>query len=105
MSLSRVPEYVNFWQGKPLSERERVVPSHTRRAWKRPKSDYGSRDLSRGNNKTRLATVMEGTDDSVLVSANRSADNNSAMKKSHFGDHDKVVHIILYYPPIYINGL
>lgn len=39
---------------------------------------------------------MEGTDDSVLVSANRSADNNSAMKKSHFGDHDKVVHYIIH---------
>ena len=40
---TNVPEYINFWEGKPLSERQFGVPMHERNAWVRPKSDYGTR--------------------------------------------------------------
>ena len=63
VTLTRIPEYVNFWQGKPLSEREQTVPSHTRKAWKRPKSDYGLHFRPRSGSSKALATVLEGGDD------------------------------------------
>ena len=62
VNLTRVPEYVNFWQGKPLSQREHGNPTHSRALWKRPKSDYGSRLLARKTGDNALATVMEGED-------------------------------------------
>ena len=63
MALTRVPEYVNFWQGKPLSQREHLIPSQPRRAWQRPKSDYGSRFRPHSGSNKVLGTVLEGADD------------------------------------------
>ena len=62
VNLTRVPEYVNFWQGKQLSQREHGNPTHSRALWKRPKSDYGSRLLACKTGDNALATVMEGED-------------------------------------------
>lgn len=38
-----MPEYFNFWEGKPLLQRDFGVKVHKRKAWQRPKSDYGTR--------------------------------------------------------------
>lgn len=45
--MTRIPEYFNFWEGKPLLERDYGVQVHQRKAWHRPKSDYGSRFYSK----------------------------------------------------------
>ena len=42
-----MPEYFNFWEGKPLLQRDYGVKVHKRKAWRRPKSDYGSGLISR----------------------------------------------------------
>ena len=44
--MTRIPEYFNFWEGKPLLERDYGVQVHQRKAWHRPKSCYGSRFYS-----------------------------------------------------------
>lgn len=46
--LTRTPEYINFWEGKPLLQRDYGVKVHKRKPWRRPKSDYGSRFFTRG---------------------------------------------------------
>ena len=51
--MTRTPEYFNFWEGKPLLERDYGVEVHRRKAWSRPKSDYGSRFYVRRVNKHR----------------------------------------------------
>ena len=62
------PEYFNFWEGKPLSERGGMV-IHERKQWKRPKSDYGSRYYTRTKsagsrkNSNNLAKVAEAWGD------------------------------------------
>ena len=43
--MTHVPEYFNFWAGKPLLERDFSVGVQKRKPWQRPKSDYGSRGL------------------------------------------------------------
>lgn len=78
VTLTRVPEYVNFWQGKPLSKREYAIPVHSRTAWKRPKSDYGSR-ITVPKNGNALATVMEGVDGDKLA-GDSSKDHSEAEK-------------------------
>jgi hypothetical protein len=78
VALTRVPEYVNFWQGKLLSQREFAIPSHTRRAWQRPKSDYGSRFTGHKNEGKALATLVEGPDDSSQTPSNDSGAYRSA---------------------------
>ena len=78
VTLTRVPEYVNFWQGKPLSKRECALPVHSRTAWKRPKSDYGSR-ITVPKNGNALATVMEGVDGDWLADST-SKDHSAAEK-------------------------
>ena len=45
VKLTRVPEYLDFWAGKPLVQKEFGVPVHKRNTWQRPKSDYGNRFL------------------------------------------------------------
>ena len=49
MSLTRQPEYFDFWLGKPLQERDFGIKTHKRKAWKRPHSDYGNRLGGRRN--------------------------------------------------------
>ena len=49
--LTHVPEYFDFWQGKPLRERDFGVKVQKRKAWQRPKSDYGNRLATRNKNK------------------------------------------------------
>ena len=51
VALGTVPEYFNFWQGKPLKLRDWSVPQHGRKSRQRPKSDYGSHFYSRKNGK------------------------------------------------------
>ena len=46
VALGTVPEYFNFWQGKPLKMRDWSVPQYGRKSRRRPKSDYGSRFYS-----------------------------------------------------------
>ena len=51
--MTHTPEYFNFWEGKPLLERDYGVEVHRRKPWSRPKSDYGSRFYARRVNKYR----------------------------------------------------
>eukprot|EP00731_Ephydatia_muelleri_P022508 Em0015g91a len=57
--LTRVPEYFNFWAGKPLLSKEFGVTVQTRKKWTRPKSDYGTRFFSKRNASCALDTVVE----------------------------------------------
>ena len=59
MYLTRVPEYFNFWAGKPLLSKEFGVTVQTRKKWTRPKSDYGTRFFSKRNASQALDTVVE----------------------------------------------
>lgn len=78
MHLTRVPEYFNFWDGKPLLQRDFGVKVHKRKQWRRPKSDYGTRFFTRkkkdgdddDSNKGRggLETLLERDDSSTLGS-------------------------------------
>ena len=81
VQLTRTPEYFNFWEGKPLLKRDWGVPTHKRKQWHRPKSDYGSRFASRkkkgdGSNEGQgsgllgsgLETLLERDDGSTLGS-------------------------------------
>ena len=77
-----MPEYVNFWQGKPLSKREYSIPVHTRMAWTRPKSDYGSRITVHKSNANTLATVVEGVD----------GDREGGHSRDHTGADGKVTY-------------
>lgn len=43
---THVPEYINFWGGKPLQNRDFGAVVHERKPWKRPTSDYGTRRVS-----------------------------------------------------------
>ena len=43
VQVTSVPEYFNFWEGKPLLERDFSVRVQKRKPWRRPKSDYGNR--------------------------------------------------------------
>ena len=85
-----MPEYVNFWQGKPLSIREHAVPVHKRRAWQRPKSDYGSRTCSRDKSGQALATVMESVDGSIESTNSQLLSNTnkvgSGVRGKYIGD-------------------
>jgi hypothetical protein len=74
-----VPEYFNFWDGKPLLQRDYGVKVQTRKKWQRPKSDYGTRFFTRrkkdgdddDSNKGRgsgLETLLERDDSSTLGS-------------------------------------
>lgn len=72
--MTRVPEYFNFWNMKPIQRREFGVPQHKRRVWNRPKSDYGNRLFGRRrkgegeggggrggvDGEGRLGTLLEG---------------------------------------------
>ena len=58
VTLTRVPEYINFWDGKPLLQREYGVQVHKKKQWLRPKSDYGSR-IKSTKNKDSLGSIME----------------------------------------------
>ena len=49
--VTHVPEYFNFWAGKPLLERDFSVGVQKRKLWRRPKSDYGSRRLDSARKK------------------------------------------------------
>ena len=65
VSLTRIPEYFNFWDGKPLSQREYGAPTHKRKVWQRPKSDYGLRSAGRkkkGGQDGGLSPLDEGDD-------------------------------------------
>ena len=76
--LTRVPEYLNFWEGKPLLQRDFGVKVHKRKHWQRPKSDYGSRFSTRKKkddddgdgrgNMGGLETLLERDDGSTLGS-------------------------------------
>ena len=80
VQLTHTPEYFNFWEGKPLLRREFGVKVHKRRQWQRPKSDYGSRFLTRskkgdgdgeggsGLSGSGLDTLLERSDGSELGS-------------------------------------
>ena len=79
MHLTRVPEYFNFWDGKPLLQRDYGVKVQKRKQWRRPKSDYGTRFFTRkkkdgdddDSNKGRgggLETLLERDDSSTLGS-------------------------------------
>ena len=78
MRLTRVPEYFNFWDGKPLLQRDFGVKVQKRKQWQRPKSDYGTRFFTRkkkngdddDSNKGRggLETLLERDDSSTLGS-------------------------------------
>ena len=87
--LTHTPEYFDFWQGKPLRERDFGIKVHKRKPWKRPKSDYGSRFFTRKNNDNDgqdgknggdddgyggLETLLEGDGDSALNSRRGSRD-------------------------------
>ena len=78
--LTRVPEYVNFWQGKPLLKREHSKPIQPRKAWHRPKSDYGSRFLAHKNESNALDTVLEARDGSTTSSSEERIED---LSKSH----------------------
>ena len=93
VTLTRVPEYLNFWQGKPLSKRENAIPIHTRTAWKRPKSDYGSRMMAHKTSDKALATVMEGED----VGLGRSSTDQWANNKTRSTADGKVTCSSSYY--------
>lgn len=64
VALGTVPEYFNFWQGKPLKLRDWRVPQHGRKSSARPKSDYGSRYYSSKSGKSTQDGGMrdEGTE-------------------------------------------
>ena len=95
--LTSTPEYFDFWQGKPLRERDFGVKMHKRKSWQRPKSDYGTRSLNR-NSKNKengngeggegdgvggLETLLERDGDSSLSSRRGSRD------VGRMGDMDK----------------
>lgn len=54
---THVPEYINFWGGKPLQNRDFGVVVHERKPWKRPSSDYGTR----GASSRRSSAASSGT--------------------------------------------
>ena len=67
MALGTVPEYFNFWQGKPLKVREWSVPQYGRKSRRRPKSDYGSRFYSsKSDTGAQEGDGTEGQDGSNL---------------------------------------
>ena len=76
MQLTRIPEYFNFWEGKPLLQRDFGVKVHKRKQWQRPKSDYGTRTKKDNNTKGQgsglgnsgLETLVERDDSSTLGS-------------------------------------
>lgn len=85
--LTHTPEYFDFWQGKPLRERDFGVKMHKRKSWQRPKSDYGTHSLNRNRNKENgdgkgddsdgvggLETLLERDGDSSLNSRRGSRD-------------------------------
>lgn len=66
---THVPEYINFWGGKPLQNRDFGVVVHERKPWKRPSSDYGSRHA--GSRRSSTASSGAGkklADDSLTGS-------------------------------------
>lgn len=116
--LTHTPEYFDFWQGKPLRERDFGVKVHKRKAWQRPKSDYGTRFWNRNRNKENqngsgsgvggdgsgtgiggLETLLEKDGDSSLSSTRRGSRDfgriggdggDSDDKKSGLGDSSKL---------------
>ena len=71
MHLTRTPEYINFWEGKPLLQRDYGVKVHKRKQWRRPNSDYGSRFFTRRKGDDTdggLETLHEKDDGSNLGS-------------------------------------
>ena len=67
VKLTRVPEYFNFWDLKPLEKRDFSVPVHKRSPWQRKKGYYGGKSLGRrrqgkgeGEGGGVLETLVEG---------------------------------------------
>ena len=64
--LTHTPEYFDFWQGKPLRERDFGVKVHKRKAWKRPKSDYGNRFFTRNKENDGQGSENRGGDNDAF---------------------------------------
>lgn len=96
VTLTRIPEYVNFWQGKPLSEREQIVHSHPRKGWRRPKSDYGSKFAGFRSESSKKAILdnkdLENTDNQSILDSSVNCVNSNKTKRqglsSDFALHD-----------------
>ena len=94
MYLTHTPEYFNFWEGKPLLERDYGVEVHRRKAWSRPKSDYGSRFYARRVNKYRgnrgepggLETLVEH--EGSTVGSGEGVDDQSTCEQGEGDDAD-----------------
>lgn len=63
--------------------REHAVPVHKRRAWQRPKSDYGSRALAHRSSDKTLATVVEGVDGSTESTSSQLLSDNKVGSGVH----------------------
>lgn len=92
VNLTNQVEYFNFWLGKPLQERDSGAAVHKRKAWTRPKSDYGNRrragasgdDGGKGR-ETGLETVTE-VDVEGLDSGSNKMGNRDEADGNHQGD-------------------
>ena len=75
VTLTSVPEYFNFWNGKPLHSKEFGSKPVKRKAWRRPMSDYGSRLTTGRTQATETATSQQQLEE-CDSSANKSTAGN-----------------------------
>ena len=74
---THVPEYINFWGGKPLQNRDFGAVVHERKPWKRPSSDYGTRRASSRKSSTASSGAEKKVSEDLLAGIGGDAGNGA----------------------------